>query len=82
MIESYASTFTWSDSMTRYQALNKLKASAKVWYESIVRNSQVWTAWLWKDWVEKISSTFRVKRNMFELLREIIDGKPVKNQSL
>lgn len=82
VIESNASTFSWTDSMIRYQALNKLKGSAKVWYESLLRNDYSWTNWLWKDWKQKISNAFRVKRNMFELLKDIIDRKPVENQSL
>lgn len=43
VIESYASTFAWSDSMIRYQALNKLKGSAKMWYDSLLRNNHSWT---------------------------------------
>ncbi|KAI8440607.1 hypothetical protein MSG28_001826 [Choristoneura fumiferana] len=31
IIESYTKTFAWSDRMTRYQALNKLKGSAKTY---------------------------------------------------
>lgn len=82
VIESHASTFSWTDSMTRYQALNKLKGSAKVWYDSLLRSNHTWTAWVWKDWMERLSNTFRVKRNMFDLLKNIIDCKPVENQSL
>lgn len=82
VIESHASTFSWTDSMTRYQALNKLKGSAKVWYDSLLRSNHTWTTWVWKDWMERLSNTFRVKRNMFDLLKNIIDCKPVENQSL
>lgn len=82
IIESYASTFSWSDGMIRYQALNKLKGSAKTWYDSLLRNDHLWTVWAWKDWKEKISLTFRIQRNMFELLKEIVDKKPIDNQSL
>lgn len=82
IIQSYAVTFSWNDSMIRYQALNKLKGSAKIWYDSLLRTEHAWTTWLWVDWKKKISSTFTVKRNMFELLRELIDRKPLENQSL
>jgi hypothetical protein len=37
VIQSYATTFSWTDSTIRYQALNKLRGSAKVWYDSILR---------------------------------------------
>lgn len=82
VIDSYASTFSWNDHMIRYQALNKLKGSAKIWYESLLRNNHAWTTWLWKDWKEKIANTFTISRNMFELLKDIIDRKPIDNQSL
>lgn len=82
VIESYSSTFSWNDSMIRYQALNKLKGSAKIWYDSLLRNDHNWTKWTWKDWKQQIMTTFQVKRNMFELLKEIIENKPYDNQSL
>lgn len=82
VIESYASTFAWSDSMIRYQALNKLKGSAKMWYDSLLRNDHSWTTWVWKDWRKIILTTFQIKRNMFDLIKEIIDKKPIENQSL
>lgn len=82
IIESYSSTFSWPDSVVRYQALNKLKGSAKIWYDSLLRNDHTWTNWMWRDWKQKILSTFQVKRNMFELLRAIIDKKPSDNESL
>lgn len=82
IIESYAATFSWTDNMIRYQALNKLKGSAKVWYESLLRNDLTWTTWVWENWKRKISQTFRVKRNMFELLKDIVERKPCENQSL
>lgn len=82
IINTHATTFAWSDSMIRYQALNKLKGSAKTWYDSLLRNSSIWTAWQWREWEKKISSTFQIKRSMFGLLKEIVDKKPVQNQSL
>lgn len=54
VIASYASTFSWTVSVIRYQALNKLKGSAKIRYESLLRNDHMWTAWLWKDWKKRL----------------------------
>lgn len=82
IIQSYASTFAWSDETIRYQALNKLKGSAKVWYDSLLRTDQLWPSWKWSNWKEKLSSSFQIRRNMFELLKEIIEKRPVENQSL
>lgn len=31
---------------------------------------------------KKLSSSFQIRRNMFELLKDIIDKKPAENQSL
>lgn len=45
IIQSYAKTFTWSDETIRYQALNKLRGSAKVWYDSLLRTEERWPSW-------------------------------------
>lgn len=82
IIKSYAKTFTWSDEMIRYQALNKLRGSAKVWYDSLLRTDNQWPSWKWNDWKAKLSSSFQIRRNMYELLKEIIEKKPTENQSL
>lgn len=82
IMDSYAKTFSWADSMIRYQALNKLKGSAKTWYDSLLRNDHSWITWTWNDWKLRMRSTFQVKRNMYELIKEIVDRKPVENQSL
>lgn len=82
IIQSYSQTFAWSDEMIRYQALNKLKGSAKVWYDSLLRTENQWPSWIWRDWKDKLASSFQIRRNMFELLKEIIDKKPSENQSL
>lgn len=82
VIESYSTTFSWNDGMIRYQALNKLKGSAKIWYDSMLRHDCTWTQWLWHDWKQKILTSFQVKRNMFELLKQIITKKPTENESL
>ena len=82
IIQSYAKTFVWSDEMTRYQALNKLKGSAKVWYDSLLRTDSEWPLWKWKNWKRKLMGSFQIRRNMFELLKDIIDKKPNENQSL
>lgn len=82
IIQSHASTFSWSDEVTRYQALNKLRGSAKLWYDSLLRTDHQWPSWKWIDWHNKLSASFQIQRNMFELLKEVIERKPVENQSL
>lgn len=82
IIKSYANTFSWSDETTRYQALNKLKGPAKTWYDSLLRSNNQWPTWNWFDWCTKLSGSFQIQRNMFELLKEVIERKPSENQSL
>ncbi|XP_026732674.1 uncharacterized protein LOC113497348 [Trichoplusia ni] len=82
IIQSYSATFGWSDETMRYQALNKLKGSGKVWYDSLLRTDSQWPTWKWSDWNRRLASSFQTRRNMFELLKEIINKKPIENQSL
>jgi hypothetical protein len=82
IIQSYAKTFAWSDDVVRYQALNKLKGSAKTWYDSLLRTENQWPSWRWADWRRRLASSFQIRRDMFQLLREVVDRKPTDNQSL
>lgn len=82
IVQTYALTFSWSDRVICYQALNKLKGSAKIWYDSLLRTNFSWPTWEWSNWKSIIASTFRVQRNMFDILKDIIDKKPANSQSL
>ncbi|XP_063627036.1 uncharacterized protein LOC134798603 [Cydia splendana] len=82
IIMNYARTFSWKDEMIRFQALNKLKGPAKVWYDSLLRTDCTWPSWKWEDWNRKLTSSFQRRRNMFDLLKEIVENKPNDNQSL
>lgn len=82
VVEANARAFGWSDSMIKYQALQKLRNTAKTWLDSFQKNKTRWTTWKWKEWRNTLSDTFQVHRNMFQSLRELIDAKPVANQSL
>lgn len=82
IIEANAHVFEWSDSMIKYQALQKLRNTAKTWLDSLQKNETRWTTWRWKQWRDALSDTFQVKRNMFVLLKQLVEAKPVDNQSL
>lgn len=82
VVEANARAFGWSDKMIKYQALQKLRNTAKTWLDSLQKNQTRWTTWKWKEWRDTLSDTFQVKRNMFRSLKELIDAKPVVNQSL
>lgn len=82
VVEANAKAFGWSDNMIRYQALQKLRNTAKTWLDSLQKNEITWTAWKWKQWRDKLSDTFQVKRDMYTFMKELIDAKPLPNQSL
>lgn len=65
-----------------FQAVNKLRGTAKQWYDSFVKNESCWAAWKWKEWRDKISFTFQIRRNMHSLFRDVLDCKPIQGQSL
>ncbi|CAH2208238.1 jg19762, partial [Pararge aegeria aegeria] len=82
VVESNARAFGWSDNMTKYQALQKLRKTAKIWLDSLQKYETSWTKWKWRQWRDTLSDTFRVSRNMFNSLKELIDTNPSLNQSL
>lgn len=82
VVEANARAFGWRDNMIKYQALQKLRNTAKTWLDSLQKNKTSWTTWKWTQWRNVLSDTFQAKRNMFGLLKEIIDAKPLPNQSL
>lgn len=82
VVEANSRAFGWSDNMIKYQALQKLRNTAKTWLDSFQKNETRWTSWKWKEWRETLSDTFQVKRNMYRSLKELVDTKPVANQAL
>ncbi|XP_053619325.2 uncharacterized protein LOC128680304, partial [Plodia interpunctella] len=82
VVEANARTFGWSDKEIKYQALQKLKNTAKLWYDSLQKNRTSWTSWKWKDWRIILIETFETKRNMYCMLKELMEVKPKDGQSL
>lgn len=82
VLEANARAFTWSDRVLQYQALQKLRNTAKTWYDSLQKNTTRWTTWKWKDWRNTLLDTFQVKRNMYSLLKNLVQTKPTDGQSL
>lgn len=58
VVEANARAFRWSDRVLQYQALQKLRNTAKTWYESLQKNKTRWTTWKWKDWRNTLLDTF------------------------
>lgn len=82
VVQANAISFGWRDEMVKYQALQKLRSTAKTWYDSLLKNETKWTSWKWKDWRNKLSDTFQIKRNIFLLLKQLLETKPSDGQSL
>lgn len=82
VVEANARAFSWSDRVLQYQALQKLRNTAKTWYDSLQKNKTRWTTWKWKDWRTTLLETFQVKRNMYSLLKDLVQTKPKDGQSL
>ncbi|KAG6465497.1 hypothetical protein O3G_MSEX015187 [Manduca sexta] len=82
VVEANARAFGWSDRVLQYQALQKLRNTAKTWYDSLQKNKTGWTTWKWKDWRNTLVDTFQIKRNMYSLLKDLVQTKPSDGQSL
>lgn len=82
VVEANAHAFGWSDQMMIYQALQKLRNTAKTWYDSLQKNHTSWTAWKWQEWRATLLETFQIKRNMHSMLKTLIEMKPYDGQSL
>lgn len=82
VVEANARAFRWPDRVLQYQALQKLRNTAKTWYDSLQKNKTQWTTWKWKDWRYTLLDTFQIKRNMYNLLKDLVQTKPADGQSL
>jgi hypothetical protein len=82
VVQANARAFGWSDNMIKYQALQKLRKSAKTWLDSLQKNETRWTSWRWRQWRNTLSDTFQTKRCMYSLIKQLVDTKPLPNQSL
>lgn len=82
VVEANARAFGWSDQMIKYQALQKLRKTAKTWYDSLQKTETSWTKWRWRQWRNTLLDTFETKRNMFSMLKDVMELKPLESQSL
>lgn len=82
VVEANAKAFGWSDRIVKYQALQKLRNTAQTWYNSLQKNETRWTTWKWKQWRDTLLDTFQTHRNMYSMLKELMQVKPIENQSL
>lgn len=76
IIEHNARTYEWPDHFIIYQALNKLKNTAKTWYDSFIESERGWSNFSWERWRTILSKTFQSTRNTYELFMDIANHKP------
>lgn len=77
-----AKTHKWPDSFTISQALNKLKGTAKTWYDTFIQSEKGWSRLTWANWKKLLLSTFQSNRNIHELFMEVVNHKPNEGCSL
>lgn len=82
IVQYNANIYQWPDNITIFQALNKLKGTAKMWYDSYVESELGWSQYTWSKWKSILISTFQSKRNAFKLLMDIVNHKPTEGCSL
>jgi hypothetical protein len=64
-VDEFKAIYDWDDRTTSHLALNKLSGPAEVWYRGLP--SRVFS---WDQWRGKLLATFKIKRNLFDAMRE------------
>jgi hypothetical protein len=64
------------------EAVNKLKGTAKTWYDSFVSSERDWSTFTWRDWKSILSQTFRANRDAYKLFMGVANHRPTENYSL
>lgn len=82
IIQYNANIYQWSDNVTIFQALSKLRGTSKMWYDTFIESELGWSQYSWAKWKEILKSTFKSNRNAYKLLMNIVNHKPTKGCSL
>ncbi|KAK4886182.1 hypothetical protein RN001_002453 [Aquatica leii] len=82
ILQHNAQIHKWSENFIVYQALNKLKGTAKAWYDSYIENEMGWSKLTWAQWMLILKNTFKTNRNAYKLLTDITNHKPTEGCSL
>lgn len=82
VIDHTATIYGWNESTTTFQALNKLKGTAQIWYDTIVRSEIGWSQYSWEYWKQLLTKTFSTQRNMYQLLVDLINHRPKSGDCL
>jgi hypothetical protein len=76
-VDEFATMYRWSDSLTSYLALGKLRGPAETWYRSLPTRM-----FAWPEWRQMLAENFAVKRDLHRALQIVMDCKPKARQSL
>jgi hypothetical protein len=76
-VDEFKAIYDWDDRTTSHLALNKLSGPAEVWYRGLP--SRVFS---WDQWRGKLLATFKIKRNLFDAMREMMACEPDQFETL
>ncbi|CAH2008799.1 unnamed protein product [Acanthoscelides obtectus] len=76
VIKYNADIYKWPDSLIKCHALNKLKGTAKTWYDSFIQGDLGWSSYAWGQWEDILKNTFQSTRNAYQLLMEMVNHRP------
>lgn len=82
VIDYNAKIYGWMDNIIVYQALNKLKGAAKIWYNSYIETEMGWATFTWDKWKQTLSTTFKSTHNAYQLIVDLINHRPSSECSL
>lgn len=76
IVDNFATLYHWNDTTTNFQALSKLRGTAQIWYDTIIKRDIGWSQYSWAHWKSLLTKTFVAKRNIHKLLTELLKHKP------
>jgi hypothetical protein len=76
-VDEFKAIYDWDDRTTSHLTLNKLSGPAEVWYRGLP--SRVFS---WDQWRENFLATFKIKRNLFDVMREMMACEPDQFETL
>jgi hypothetical protein len=76
-VDEFATMYRWSNSLTSYLALGKLRGPAETWYRGLPTRM-----FAWPEWQQMLAENFAVKRDLHGALQTMMDCKPKARQSL
>ena len=82
VIDFNANMYDWSDQTIIFHALNNLRGTAKLWYDSFIQTERGWHQFNWQNWKDTLNSVFQSNRNIHKMLLELMNHHPTRGCSL